>query len=163
MSRIIRTVSLNTRTDELASKKSNFSAWVRDQLIKDYQAISLTHTNKEYFKKYGICNPGNETRCTICFPIGKPTKEMIRRFNSDRSNAEWRVLEDNKGRTQRPMNEFEPRMEIARNQIQESLKNHYADTLPIIELPISKDVPIDPPKRQRKYVRRFIKWLIEWI
>lgn len=136
MSRIIRTVSLSKKTDELASKKSNFSAWVREQLILDHQNVSMIHVTKKIFEEKGICNPFADPYCGICYPYGKPKAEDGRLYNSGHLDKET---------------------------LQDRTKNHYDGVIPKIE---SKDPEKElqpPPKRERKYLRRLIKYLIEWI
>ena len=81
MSRIIKTISLDKESDEIASKMGNFSKWVRSQLKAHAHTISFEHTNKELFMKQGICNPNNSPRCAICYPYGKPYSADIKFFN----------------------------------------------------------------------------------
>ena len=81
MSRIIKTVSLDKESDEIASKMGNFSRWVREKLKDHAHTISFEHTNKELFMKQGICNPNNSPRCAICYPYGKPYTSDIKFFN----------------------------------------------------------------------------------
>ncbi len=136
MSRIIRTVSLSKRTDELASKKSNFSKWVRDQLLLDHQNVSLIHVTKTIFEEKGICNPFADPRCGICYPHGKPKPEDGRLFNTGH---------------------------ISKEVLQERTKNHYDEVIPNINPEIEEDLSLTPHVSERKYLRRLIKWLIEWI
>ena len=46
MSRIIKTISLDKESDEIASKKKNFSAWVRKQLKEESSLVEYNHTEK---------------------------------------------------------------------------------------------------------------------
>lgn len=136
MSRIIRTVSLSKKTDELASQKGNFSAWVREQLILDHQNVSFLHVTKSIFEEKGICNPFAYPYCGICYPYGKPKAEDGRLYNSGHIDKEV---------------------------LYERTKNHYDGVIPIIQETPEEKAPLPPPKREKKYVRRFLKWLIEWI
>lgn len=81
MSRIIRTVSLDKRSDELAAKKPNFSAWVREQLNSTDQEYQNSHVTLSVYREKGICNPSASPRCNICFPHGRPAREDIREYN----------------------------------------------------------------------------------
>jgi len=81
MSRIIKTVSLDARSDEIASKKPNFSAWVRNQLLKDDEEFQNSHVTLAVFREKGICNPSAAPRCNICFPHGRPTLPNIKKWN----------------------------------------------------------------------------------
>jgi len=144
MSRIIRTVSLDKHSDELAGKKSNFSAWVRKALEEDYQNVSLIHVTKSIFEKNGICNPTASPRCTICYPYGKPSMELIRKYNSEKGVNGIGIIE-------------------ARENLLRDTKKHYDGVIVDIKSVIEEKVPLPPHKREKKYVRRFLKWLIEWI
>ena len=144
MSRIIRTVSLDKHSDELAGKKSNFSAWVRKALEEDYQNVSLIHVTKAIFEKDGICNPTASPRCTICYPYGKPTMQLIRKYNSEKGIHGIGLT-------------------LARENLLKDTKSHYDGVIPIIQETLQEKEPLPPPKREKKYVRRFLKWLIEWI
>jgi len=144
MSRIIRTVSLDKHADELAAKKSNFSAWVRKALEEDYQNVSLIHVTKSIYEINGICNPTASPRCTICYPYGKPSMELIRKYNSEKGVNGIGIIE-------------------ARENLLRDTKKHYDGVIVDIKPVIEEKVPLPPPKREKKYVRRFLKWLIEWI
>ncbi len=139
MSRIIKTVSLDKESDEIASGISNFSKWVRNKLKEHAQTISLVHTNEELYLKQGICNPLNNPRCSICYPHGVPAIENIRLFNSGK---------------------------ISKETLQELTKNQYDG---IIEKPkpiINESEPLDPPmsdKKERRYIRRSLKWIWTFI
>lgn len=136
MSRIIRTVSLTKKTDDLAAQKANFSAWVREQLILDHQNVSLIHVTKKIFEEKGICNPFADPYCGICYPYGKPKPEDGRLYNSGHIDKEV---------------------------LQKRTKDHYDNVISNIEPKNQEKEPLTPPMRQRKYIRRLVKWLIEWI
>ncbi len=130
MSRIIRTVSLDKHADELASKKSNFSAWVRKALEEDYQNVSLIHVTKAIYEKDGICNPTASPRCTICYPYGKPTMQLIRKYNSEKGIHGIGLT-------------------LARENLLKDTKNHYDGVIPIIQETPEEKAPL-PPLRERK-------------
>lgn len=136
MSRIIRTVSLDTKSDELAAKKSNFSAWVRNTLKEEASKVQYYHVDKTLFLDRGICNPGSTPRCGLCFPYGKPKPQDSKLYNQGFISAE---------------------------ELQQRTKDLYGGVIEDIENKEEKLLPLPPPKREKKYVRRLIKWLIEWI
>ncbi len=136
MSRIIKTVSLDKESDEIASKISNFSKWVRNKLKEENQSLSHTHTNIELFKKTGLCNALNLPRCTICYPYGKPSLENIKKWNQGY---------------------------IDKEELSELTKIQYDGVIEIIEPKNEEDKPITPPMRERKYIRRSLKWIWSFI
>ena len=147
MSRIIRTVSLDKKTDELAGQKPNFSAWVRNQLLEDSQNVSLIHVTKAIFEKNGLCNPSGMPRCIICFPYGKPPIELIRKYNNEKGIHGIGIDE-------------------ARENLLKDTKKHYdgvvVDMKPIIE----EKSPLAPPmseQKERKYLRRALRYIWSFI
>jgi len=84
MSRIIRTVSLDRKSDEIAAKKPNFSRWVREQLVSQDESVQNSHVTLALYREKGICNPSSSPRCNICFPHGRPILSDIREYNSGR-------------------------------------------------------------------------------
>ena len=81
MSRIIKTVSLDAKSDKIASQKPNFSAWVRNQLLSEDVDFQNSHVTLTMFRQKGICNPSAAPRCNICFPHGRPTMPNIKKWN----------------------------------------------------------------------------------
>ena len=136
MSRIIKTVSLDKESDEIASGISNFSKWVRNKLKEEKQQLSQTHTNIELFKKTGLCSPHNLPRCMICFPHGKPSQENIKNYNSGY---------------------------IDKEELLELTKIQYDGVIEIIEPKNEEHEPFTPPMRERKYIRRSLKWIWSFI
>jgi len=88
MSRIIKTVSLDESSDELASKIPNFSKWVRNQLKLQDESFQNSHVTLGVYRKKGICNPSASPRCNICFPHGRPQITDIKDFNTGRISSE---------------------------------------------------------------------------
>jgi len=98
MSRIIRSCSLDRRTDDIAEGIPNFSKWVRGQLIAhDHErrataAKARTHP-KNAQRKIGmgslsepveICWPfSKEGCCVICWPDGPPSEVAWREWSRD--------------------------------------------------------------------------------
>jgi len=147
MSRIIRTVSLDKRTDELAGQKPNFSAWVRKALEEDYQNVSLIHVTKAIFEKDGICNPTASPRCTICYPYGKPSMELIRKYNSEKGIHGIGI-------------------DQARENLLKDTKKHYDGVVVDMKPMIEEKEPLPPPmskQKERKYIRRSLKWIWSFI
>lgn len=136
MSRIIKTVSLDKESDEIASGISNFSKWVRNKLKEEKQQLSSTHTNLELFKKTGLCSPHNLPRCTICYAHGKPSLENIKKFNQGY---------------------------IDKEELLELTKIQYDGIIEIIKPTIIEHEPLDPPMRERKYLRRALKYIWSFI
>lgn len=138
MSRIIRTVSLNSETDALAAQKANFSAWVRQQLVGEEIISTNSHSTPVLFARRGICNPSAKPRCGLCFPYGNCTPENIQLYN--------------KGL-------------ISGDALKDLTRSFYEDIIQpgqsMLDIVIKE--PSTPPQRDRKYVRRLVKWLIEWI
>tara|TARA_R110000824_G_scaffold396638_1_gene598360 strand:- start:1909 stop:2343 length:435 start_codon:yes stop_codon:yes gene_type:complete len=144
MSRIIRTISLDQRTDELAGKKPNFSAWVRNQLLEDSQNVSLIHVTKAIFEKDGLCNPSGSPRCTICFPYGKPPLELIRKYNNEKGINGIGI-------------------DQARENLLRDSKKHYDGVVVDMKPMIEEKSPLAPPRRERKYITRSLKWIWSFI
>ena len=138
MSRIIRTVSLNSETDALAGAKGNFSAWVRQQLIGEEIISTNSHSTPVLFAKRGLCNPSAKPRCGLCFAYGNCTPEDIKSYNKGLISGE---------------------------DLQILTRSFYGDIIQPGQamLDIAIKEPQTPPKRERKYIRRLVKWLIEWI
>ena len=144
MSRIIRTISLDQRTDELAGKKPNFSAWVRNQLLEDSQNVSLIHVTKAIFEKDGVCNPSGSPRCTICYPYGKPPIELIRKYNSEKGVNGIGII-------------------AARENLLKDTKKHYDGVVVDMKPMIEEKSPLAPPRSERKYITRSLKWIWSFI
>ena len=87
MSRIIRTVSLDRKSDEIAAKKPNFSRWVREQLVSQDESVQNSHVTLTVYREKGICNPSASPRCNICFPHGRPILSDIREYNLGRISS----------------------------------------------------------------------------
>ena len=139
MSRIIKTVSLDKKTDAIASQKPNFSAWVRNQLLNEDEDFQNTHVTLSIFREKGICNPSASPRCAICYPHGKPTLPNIKAWNQGLiSNSQL-------------TNTVEPK-ELVGFIATGSEWEH-------VEEPIAKE----PVLRERKYLRRAIKWIWAFI
>lgn len=136
MSRLIRTVSLDRESDERAAEKPNFSGWVREQLKKEDRVTTRMHPTQAIFNEKGICNPNASPRCGLCYPYGKPSMASIRAYNGGVITKEDMIA------VSKELYEASPRVES------------------VIE---SKDEPFTPVLRERKYLRRSLKWLWNFI
>ena len=137
MSRIIKTVSLDRKSDEIASKKPNFSRWVRDKLVEEDIEISESHVTLSLFKDKGICNPSASPRCIICYPHGRPEMRDIRAYNANIISKE----------------------ELQRRTEMKVKPNDYVKAITgSFELDVK-----EPVLRERKYLRRAIKWVWAFI
>jgi len=98
LSRIIRSCSLDRRTDDIAEGIPNFSKWVRGQLIaRDGQIRSTAAQARSHPKNakrqiglghidepIEICWPfSKEGCCVICWPDGPPNESAWREWSSD--------------------------------------------------------------------------------
>lgn len=153
MSRIIRTVSLDKLSDELAGNKPNFSAWVRDALKTDNNERTHIHATLSIFKARGLCNPSASPRCGLCFPVSRPPASAIREYNN--SKIYGRINQ----RTE------EEQAEAVGKLLAETLdyhKNKEDSTILDGDI-LEKNDPSPPHLRERKYVRRALKWVINFI
>jgi hypothetical protein len=145
LSRIIRTVSLDKLSDELAGAKPNFSLWVRDNLKRDNQERTQIHATLSIFKARGLCNPSASPRCGLCFPHTRPPASAIREYNEGINHRDDEAQEAAIREIQRAAFEFHENIEPS-----SVPKNDESE-------------PSPPALRERKYLRRAIKWLIDWI
>ena len=144
MSRLIRTVSLDRLSDELAGNKPNFSKWVRDSLKHDNLQRTHIHATLSIFKERGICNPSASPRCGLCYPLCRPPASAIRDYNA--------------GMLQRTEEEQAGAIgELLATCIKFHEKLDHGDSKN------QENEPLPPVLRERKYLRRGIKWLIDWI
>ena len=160
MTKVVKSISLDEQTAPLANEKSNFSAWVRQQLLDEIQytipcvyfkvKIPGKKVWNETFEKWGkepdkeieeICNGQKKTSCKKCFPHGPPEREDWLAYANGRitgkellSRAEntwkWRTDQIEKNKD-------------SKNQEKEAFTPHL---------------------RQRKaYVRRLLSWIWSYI
>ena len=81
MGRIVRSVSLDPDTDDIAEDIGNFSHFVR-ACLRDHRARQLdaVASDDELFHRPvdafgGVCNGRKPTRCRKCYPNSKPSSE----------------------------------------------------------------------------------------
>jgi len=112
LSRIIRSCSLDRRTDDIAEGIPNFSKWVRGQLIARDGRIRATAAQarshpKNAYRSIGngfidepieICWPfSKEGCCVICWPDGPPNESAWREWSSDVKAGRSPTLPDGEG------------------------------------------------------------------
>jgi len=154
MSRIIRTVSLDKLSDELAGAKPNFSLWVRDNLKRDNREKTQIHATLSIFKARGLCNPSASPRCGLCFPHTRPPASAIREYNEGINHRDDESQEVAIREIQRAAFDFHESLEDS--VVLEDLSGR-------LYLRNDEHEPLPPALRERKYLRRAVKWLIDWI
>jgi len=142
MSRIIRTVSLDRKSDEIAAKKPNFSRWVREQLVNQDESVQNSHVTLSLFREKGICNPNASPRCNICFPHGRPQLTDIKDYNTGRISSE--ELQDITKKKYNSVNQ--------------------SKTLAISKrIEFGKEEPTEKTISERKYLRRTLRYIWSFI
>lgn len=93
MARIIKSVSLDPRTAQIASQMGNFSAFVRDALYQyeEHYAQVERHTHDEDNRIAGLCNAMSSPYCRTCWPQGPPGRDAWKAFRMDPDGigADW--------------------------------------------------------------------------
>lgn len=84
---IVRSISLDELTADLAKRTGNFSQWIRGKLIEEFSG-ELDHMQSSEFRDWlgsGKCNPmGVKGCCALCWPQGVPDSgERKRLFELD--------------------------------------------------------------------------------
>ena len=110
--------------------------WYFEPNKEEKQQLSKTHTNVELFKNTGLCSPHNLPRCLMCFPHGKPSQDNIKKFNTGY---------------------------IDKEELLELTKIQYDGIIEIIKPTIIEDEPLDPIVKERKYLRRALKYIWSFI
>ena len=88
MARIIKSVSLDPHTAQVAANIGNFSAFVRDALMQyeEHYAEVERHTHPEEGRRLGLCNGMSRPYCRTCWPYGPPPGAAWRAFGADPEN-----------------------------------------------------------------------------
>ena len=163
--KIVKSISLDERTAPIADEKSNFSAWVREQLLNEISyTIPCTFFDVHHFDRRGkqiyddyytetgeklkrkritseICNGMKKPHCTVCYPEGPPDQDAWRLYTKreiDRAELLERASDRWKWRTDA----------IAK---QHNSKNQ------------EKVPPMGGVKPKRAYVRRLLTWIWSYI
>lgn len=156
MPKVVKSISLDERTAPIAQSKSNFSAWVREQLLSEI-AYDLPcnfftktplkigrggHTTKDYSRSIKeICNGMARPPCVKCYPEGGPEQEDWLEYVSDRITKE----------------ELQERAEKKwkwRTDLKKQAKTRKEN---------EKSTSIPPIEGEKRYVRRFLKWVWSYI
>ena len=88
--RIIKTVSLDEKSAQLANQMPNFSHFVRECLFRyssNFQAQECTREGLDDFA--GKCNPFIAPTCFVCWPDGQPPKEKVKQYRQDKLSIDW--------------------------------------------------------------------------
>jgi len=153
MPKVIKSISLDERTAPIASAKSNFSAWVREQLLAEiaytipcnYAKITIWKGDERVGTKSEICNGVRKPPCLECYPEGPPDREdwlAYSRCEIDKEELQARAVKTWEWRT-----EFKNQAK-GRNQGSENDLN---------------EAKHPPSKPKRAYVRRGLTWVWSWI
>ena len=88
--RIIKTVSLDEKSAQLANQMPNFSHFVRECLFRyssNFQAQECTRDSLDDFD--GRCNPFIAPTCFVCWPDGCPPRDKVKQYRSDKLSINW--------------------------------------------------------------------------
>jgi len=97
MPKIIKSISLDEHTIEIANSKDNFSSWVREKLLDEieytipcsYFPLKILKTDlgriiKPAIPEGEVCNGVRKPTCKTCWPDGKPeNKDWISYVNRE--------------------------------------------------------------------------------
>lgn len=156
MVKVVKSISLDEDTAPIANSKENFSAWVREQLRAEIaydlpcNFMKLTpmkmspggFMKKDYDNSIEeICNAMAKPPCVTCYPEGPPDREdwlQYVRLQITKEELQSRALDKWKWRTD---------LKEQKKQRKESVKS----------------VSTPPIEDEKRYVRRFLKWLWSYI
>jgi len=89
LSRIIKSVSLDSETSAIADSLPNFSHFVRECLYR-HAVQSVTECVEPKPDRFqGRCNPLTPKNCFVCWPEGKPSKEAVKQWSADKLSMSW--------------------------------------------------------------------------
>lgn len=149
--KVVKSISLNEETAPLANSKVNFSAWVRKKLLDEESVrrrkspeVFDENSHVAFRESLGVCWPFHSSGCCPnCWPDGPPTE------------ADWRKFmhpEDFGGFNR----EFEkPPLPGGQGWL--------SDEEEAILLASKDENASNTPPLRRRYVRRTLAWLWEWI
>jgi len=147
MVKVQKTISLDEFTGPLAEQKGNFSAWVRAALIEDDQKSRLRATEIGQdgelvhiaMRQGGLCWPFHPNGvCTLCWPDGPPTNQAWREW----VRGEWDLREGEKP----PGVGFNEDLPADKGENDPQMGGETETKTP-----------------ERRYVRRLLAWLWNWI
>tara|TARA_Y100000401_G_C8324663_1_gene227450 strand:- start:2540 stop:3034 length:495 start_codon:yes stop_codon:yes gene_type:complete len=163
MTKIVKSISLDEQTAPLANEKSNFSGWVREQLLDEIQYtipcvyFKIKVRGQKVFddrsgewKKESdrvieeICNGQKKPSCKKCYPEGPPPQEDWLKYVQgridkvellERASAHWKWRTD----------QINEKRGIRDSKNQEKVS------------------PMGGVKPKRAYLRRFLTWIWSYI
>jgi hypothetical protein len=159
MPKIVKSISLDEQTAPLAEEKTNFSSWVRQQLLEEIAYtipctfFKIKHKGKKMFDeesgswiltndviKEEICNGVRKPTCQTCYPDGPPEGD------------DWLLYVSNK---------------IDKDELLARAKARWQWRIDALEKKDSKNEENVPPmggmKPKRAYVRRLLTWIWSFI
>ena len=160
MTKVVKSISLDEQTAPLANEKSNFSRWVREQLLTEIQytipcvyfKIKLAgqkvwdKENNVWLKQEDkvieeICNGQKKPSCKKCYPEGPPKQEDWIKYAHGRIDK-VELLERTSDHWKWRTDQIE-RIEASKNQ--------------------EKVPSMGGVKPKRAYVRRLLTWIWSYI
>tara|TARA_B100000902_G_C27306527_1_gene915829 strand:- start:374 stop:841 length:468 start_codon:yes stop_codon:yes gene_type:complete len=138
LTKVVKSISLDEETAKLANAKSNFSEWVRIQLLTEihlerdcvFFTRQIMNKKNKLITESHFCNGMSKMPCVKCWPQGAPRREDWLRYTKFEISAEDLVA--------------------TTSELYQAIEK--ANPEPIIEIRIEK-----------RYVRRFLKWLWSYI
>jgi hypothetical protein len=97
--RIIKSVSLDHDSAQIADTLPNFSHFVRECLYRQAVANATECLEPKPDRFKGRCNPLSKHQCFVCWPNGKPPIEAVKQWSQDKlamSFLDARARERNK-------------------------------------------------------------------
>ena len=156
MPKIIKSISLDERTIEIANSKDNFSSWVREKLLDEieytipcsYFPLQILKTDlgrviKEAVPEGEVCNGVRKPTCKTCWPNGEHPE-----------HSDWLAY---------------VRREIDLDELQERTRQTWSWKHNLAkEQDLAVKNYINDPKRggekpKRAYVRRLLTWIWSFI
>ena len=90
MSRIIKTVALDEKSNEIAKQLPNFSHFVRECLYRYASNISVSECDRPKTEDFpDLCNPFVQPVCFACWPDGAPPSESVKQYRQDKLSITW--------------------------------------------------------------------------
>ena len=171
MVKIVKSISLDEHTAPIANEKSNFSQWVREQLLAEIQYtlpcfyFTVYHTDRTGKKLFEtitspdgsvikqplvteeVCNGQKKPHCAKCYPNGPPTREDWLLYTQRRID-----LDELQERTKATWKWKLDQIEDKKRQISEGLSKNQ-ENVP----------PMGGVKPKRAYVRRLFVFIWSFI
>jgi hypothetical protein len=88
--RIIKTVSLDEKSAQLAGQMPNFSHFVRECLFRYASNFESQECSREGLEDFnGKCNPFIQPTCFTCWPDGCPPRDKVKQYRQDKLSITW--------------------------------------------------------------------------